>query len=66
MHTTTVAHKDVIAGLVGKYITTDGKVNPWFKRKLDEQPLEVRDEVLRLQIAHPVKSVEGYFIGKKI
>jgi len=47
MHTTTVAHKDVIAGLVGKYITTDGKVNPWFKRKLDEQPLEVRDEVLR-------------------
>ena len=36
-----------VTELVGMYLTVDGKVNPWFKRKLNEQPVDVREEVNR-------------------
>ncbi len=41
----TEAKKQMVTKLVKMYVTPSGRINPWFSRKLNEQPPEVRDVV---------------------
>ena len=41
----TEAKKKVVTKLVKMYVTPSGRINPWFSRKLNQEPPEVRDEV---------------------